>query len=114
MGHSIGAVKFNDDKILYYEYNGSVSVVLPKLYETEDDVHDNWRENPAADCVCGNDEAVRIMTTYGGGFSWNGRACRSCYAITDGFMPFNDCEAVDYDKRAPEWSPWKKEKEGAS
>lgn len=86
MSHAVGAVRFDDGKILYYEYDGTSDVAIAKLYETRDEVYENWRESPPAHCTCGKTEPVRIMTTYGGGSAWDGRACRHCRAITDGFM----------------------------
>jgi len=107
MSHAIGAVRFEDGKILYYEYNGTTDVVIDKLYETQDEVLENWRKYPDANCGCGNDEPVRIMSTYGDGFAWDGRACRNCYAITDGFTVDFAWESGTYEDKEPEWSPFK-------
>lgn len=84
MSHSIGKVRFKNDKILYYEYNGTCDVVINHLYETEAEVNKNWRNHKTVFCNCGKDEPVEIATSYGGGFSWDGRACRKCMTITAG------------------------------
>lgn len=102
MSHSGGAVKFSDGKVLYYEYNGTADVPISHLYETWDDVDDNWRKHQWLYCDCKRDEPVMIVTSCGGGFGWNGRACRFCYAITDGFDPFSE-EREGYIDGMPEW-----------
>lgn len=44
MSHAIGAVKFkNDNKIMYYEYDGTSDVVLPKLHLNIEGVNEEWR-----------------------------------------------------------------------
>jgi len=127
MSHASGAVRFNDGAILYFEYNGTSDVCIPPLWETQEEVIKHWRaDDPRWGCVCdvGAWEEVEIMSTYGGGFYWRGRACRGCNTLVDGLIPsfgvYGDDnypfqmgspvsdEQRDHFKRGyPRWSPWK-------
>lgn len=110
MSHAVGAVKFADGEILFYEYNGTSDVAIPQLWPTTQEVDDNWRSGEWRNCQCAPvavHEPVSIMTTYGGGFYWNGRACRQCMSIVDGFQPFLYMETNGYKDGEPAWSPWR-------
>lgn len=104
MSHAFGAVKFSDGLILHCEYNGTLDVLLSNLYNTSDEVKANWRKQVWKhhnDRSCYKTENVEIATTYGGGFSWKGRACRHCRVIIDNHSP-------NYDTRSnglPDWYP---------
>lgn len=111
MSHAMGAVRFQDGTLLYYEYNGTSDTVISKLYASEQEVRDNWRSWTHAGCHCGGDEPVEIMSTYGGGGWWRGRACRTCMAVTSGLVPFyDDVSHIQEDgwehEGFPAWSPW--------
>lgn len=120
MSHASGAVKFNDDTIKFCEYNGAADVVCSRLYDTKEEMNEHWRKDNDANCNCGKDERVRIMNTYGGGMNWNGRACKKCMAVTNGFYPYGQeiapWETKDWKKERleidlkygePGWSPFK-------
>lgn len=91
MSHAHGKVVFEDKHVLYYEYDGTVDRVCPKLWDTVEDVSKNWREPEpfSRTCTCGKDEPVVIDSDYGFGFHWNGRACRTCKVITQGLEPYS-------------------------
>lgn len=111
MSHAIGAVKFEDNSILYYEYNGTCDIVLPKLRQTREEVWDNWRKWEDAPCLHPDNcqaEPVEIMSTYGGSFYWNGRACKKCMAITSGLNVVELGEGEERDGR-PIWCPFEAE-----
>ena len=80
MSHSLGAVLFKDKSIKYFEYNGTVDVCQPKLFSTSKEVYDNWRTNDWPQCnnTEHNHQKVRIFSSYGKGFSWDGFACLNC------------------------------------
>ena len=104
MSHATGAVRFTaDNRVMYYEYNGTSDVTISHLYETRQEVLDNWRNHTWLHCTCGKDEPAEIYTSYGFGFSWMGRACRHCYAITDGFNPGDEVFDGDIDNTEPDW-----------
>ena len=92
MSHASGYVVFNDGLKLYYEYNGTADIVLPKLWETMSEMEKHWREDNPFDreCVCGNDEQVIVYTSYGGGWHFLSRACRKCKVITNAPNPFEN------------------------
>jgi hypothetical protein len=87
MSHSSGKVTFKDGLVLHFEYNGTSDICIPKLYETFEEMSENWRTYPKAECNCGNDEEVIIYASYGGGIEWEGRACRKCMCITQNLIP---------------------------
>lgn len=43
MSHANGKVRFNDGSIKHFEYNGSDNICIPKLYDTYDEMIENWR-----------------------------------------------------------------------
>lgn len=93
MSHSSGLVKFPDDKIFWYEYNGTVDVCLPFLYETGEEMMAHWRRTDWKYCTCNNpSENVFISSSYGNGFYWQGMACRTCMIITKELEPNYDTE----------------------
>ena len=111
MSHSDGAVKFLDGTIMFFEYNGTVDVCIPVLYDTYDEMRANWRRTDLknSDYYCKAEigtlshswEWVRIATSYGGGFSWDGKVCRQCKRIVNNLEP-------DYDSQEeglPDWLP---------
>jgi hypothetical protein len=87
MSHSSGTVTFKDGLVLHYEYDGTCDVCIPALYETFDEMWENWRTYPERECKCNNDEDVTIYSNYGNGFSWEGTACRHCMCITKNLIP---------------------------
>lgn len=107
MSHSTAACRFSDGLILYCEYNGTSDVMLPHLYDTQDERDENWRCRDWKYCTCGNPlghEEVILAASYGGGFSWHGKACRECKVITDNYMPFDECDSEREDG-LPDWYP---------
>lgn len=87
MSHSLGMIFSRDEKpkvLAYYEYDGTSDVCRPRLFNTSDEVHDNWRTKDFwRECKCGNAPTpVWIYSGYGGGFYWEGEACLKCHAIT--------------------------------
>lgn len=108
MSHAIGAVEFLDKTILYYEYNGTADVVMPKLRKSQQEVLDNWRNYVAAPCLNKTQcqlEPVEVMTTYGGSSYWKGKACKKCMAIVCPLDIGNLEDGKEFDG-APDWSPF--------
>lgn len=112
MSHAIGAVKFKKDGLIkYFDYNGTADVSVSNLVEDQQKV--NFREMEWLSCKCKQDEEVEIFTTYGYGRYWNGRACRNCNAITDGWSDYGD-EITGKGSREsihgyPNWYPFKED-----
>jgi len=109
MSHSHGAVRFGNGDIFYIEFNGTVDVCLSNLYKSPEEVQEHWREQKWKHC---NHKPVRlepieIAVEYGGGWYWNGFACKECMVITDRCEPF-DPASEDRWKASdglPEWYP---------
>ena len=83
MSHSSGAVRFSDNTILFYEYNGTTDTVVNHLYDNLIKVWDNWRNHNNLKCNCGRGEGVEIYSSYSGGSHWTGKACRFCKAFVE-------------------------------
>ncbi len=85
MSHASGRVRLWDGVEFWYEYNGTSDVVMPRLYETLDELQANWRRTDD-DPECQHDpncdwELAMISSNYGGGFHWPGQVCRKCKLI---------------------------------
>ena len=111
MSHANGQVKFQDGLVLHYEYDGTSDIVLPALYKTWEEMHENWRNQPWKQCSCGKDEPVELATDYAFGYSWAGRACRHCMAVTDGIGVYDINEYI-VDDLLPEW--WQYQRGGTN
>lgn len=82
MSHASGAVRFKDGTVMFYEYNGTSEVAVSHLYDNMQGVLDNWRKGEWLTCLCPNGmEPVEIYSSYGGGFTYPGLACRTCRAL---------------------------------
>jgi hypothetical protein len=100
MSSDIGAVKFNDGLVMWFEYNGTSDICVPHLQDNPNFVYNK----PWLECNCDNDESVEIMTYYGGGMYWLGKACRHCRSITDKLEPYGYDDGWSYNKESkPEW-----------
>ncbi|MBG9732227.1 hypothetical protein ABD87_22650 [Lysinibacillus sphaericus] len=89
MSHTTGTVTFKDGEKLWFEFNGTMGICESALYETFDEMNDNWRNHEQRKCACNNHEEVEIYTSFADGETWDGRACRSCKCITRGITPFS-------------------------
>lgn len=92
MSHATGLILFEDGCHRFFEYDGTVDVCRPKLWETYQELHDHWREElsyPWAKCTCGNPpESVKAFADYGNGMHWNTTACKTCGLIVDRGDPY--------------------------
>ncbi len=106
MSHAYGAVKFRDGLTLFCEYNGTVDVMITKLWSTKAEVDAHWRD-PNAEfpgCDCGRSEMIEMATSYGFGAHWKGDAFRFCMAITKGWSR-RDPEEDDVELEGfPQWA----------
>jgi hypothetical protein len=109
MSHALGAVKFPDGRVYFFEYDGTECVALNRLYETEREVEDNWRSHRSGACRCRPGRAawveIEIMTLYGAGFHWSGTGCANCRKIVLGTDPY--AKGVVTHDGHPDWSPWR-------
>jgi hypothetical protein len=106
MSHATGAVRFSNNEIYYCEYNGTVDVMLPKLFNTYEEMEVEWRKQIWSVCKdkTHQHQVVEIATSYAGGFSWIGKACIICKTITD-YFSIVDHDEVYYHDSLPEWFP---------
>lgn len=106
MSHSLGAIKFQDGIIRYYEYDGTSDIVISHHYATAQEVFDNWRNHKWLDCKCVNNEPVSIYTSYGDGYYIDGSACKKCNSVQSNEMFFHIIEPYETDdwaKQLPEF-----------
>ncbi len=102
MSHALGALKFKDGTIKYYEYDGTSDVVLSHFYDTPEEVSDNWRKGTWINCGCGNEESVMIFSSYGAGYYIEGKACKNCKSVTSNDVDFDMIESDNTDHWAKE------------
>jgi hypothetical protein len=101
MSHAIGAVRFGNGTIRWFDYNGTTDICEPHLVERPDEVR--FREMPWRHCTCGRDEPVEIANDYGNGTWWRGRACDPCRTITAGVSWVE--EGISAQDGYPPWWP---------
>ena len=108
MGTSEARIRFNDGTIYYGGYQNTTDVITGDLFcKTSEefwDAHDNNHHSSDSVCKC-EIEPVVIADNYGGGKYWNGKACKLCGALYEGFDPYPDSnisEHGDYRKQVKE------------
>jgi hypothetical protein len=103
MSHASGAVRFKDGVVKFYEYNGTSDVCISHLYDSMKAMLAHWRKGQWMACACPEGmEDVEIYSSYGGGFTFPGKACRKCSALYGGSYD----EENYYDKQMsgePQW-----------
>jgi hypothetical protein len=101
MSHSSGEVIKDNQVIGYFEYNGTVDVALPAIWNTMDEVHDNWRKQEWRSCTCSTPQVseVTLYSSYGSGFHWKSKACLSCRTIVSNHDPHSHWDDPSYDSR---------------
>lgn len=104
MSRANGAVLTKDGKIFYCEYNGTVDVMIPNLYTTRDEMQSNWRTKRFDLCSHPDShkkESVKVATSYGYGFSWDGFMCVECNCLVSPLEPDYKTESNEL----PDWYP---------
>ncbi|WP_311078069.1 hypothetical protein [Paenibacillus polymyxa] len=87
MSRTIGYVTFSDSTKYYFKYDGTADICNRNLYVNE---NEPWNIEEPKICQCNNSEEVVIQANYGGGFWWEGKACRACMCITEGTDPYDE------------------------
>ncbi len=82
MSHAIGAIKFQDGAVRFYEYNGTSDLVIGRHYATTEEVHNNWRNHTEPKCQHNKEEDVSIYADYASGIYMKGKACKCCGSLT--------------------------------
>ena len=82
MSHVSGAIKFKDETVMFYEYDGTSDICISHLYKTMKEVVGNWRKSAWLKCICGSEEDVEIYSSYGYGKLFKGKACKKCLSLT--------------------------------
>jgi len=106
MSHATGAIKFKDNTIRYYEYNGTSDVVISHHYKTLDEVSENWRKGEWLECECGKEESASIFTQYGGGYYIEGKACKRCNSVRSNELDFEIIEREETEDWANKILQW--------
>lgn len=108
MSHQTGAVRFPDGTINLFEYNGTVDICIPMLWDKREELSAHWRSGQWRDCLCGpaaKIEPVEIYANYGGGYYWPGTACRTCNTLVSGHEPAGE-ENGEKDGEPEWWLEW--------
>jgi hypothetical protein len=85
---------------MWCEYNGTSDVMQPQLYDTNEEMADNWRNADwTKKCTCGKLEPVKIHAQYGGGIDWEGEACRDCKCLNHDHLTYDWKEEQEYRER---------------
>lgn len=92
MSRAKGTLTFEDGVTLGCVYDGTIDTLLTRLYPDRQTAWDTyarlrdagalWWNDMRHTCTCGHDEPATVEVDYGGGVSWETRACRHCGAIT--------------------------------
>mgnify|MGYP003649546544 FL=1 len=106
MSHATGSIKFEDNTIRYYEYNGTCDVVISHHYKTLDEVSENWRKGEWLECTCGEEEPVSIFTQYGDGYYIEGKACKKCNSVRSNESDFEIIEREETEDWANKILQW--------
>ncbi|MDU6995967.1 MAG: hypothetical protein E6356_13990 [Terrisporobacter othiniensis] len=97
MSHASGEVRFKDGTIRYVEYNGTSDFMHSLSYETKQEMDDNWRELPEEPkCEHRHIEDVELYSSYGYGFTWEGKCCKDCGWIVEGEDPYQEENELEY------------------
>lgn len=101
MSHATAYVRFAaDGLVVFAEYDGTMDMIIPRLYATPDDLWDGWRSAEArtAACKCNSAEPAEYCSTYGSGSYGPVQACRHCMVIATA-----DAWNEDQGYSGPEW-----------
>lgn len=84
MSHSPGKVLDVIGEILgHFEYNGTVDVARPKIFETLEECEAAWRKDQPATCACHGVEVTLVCERV----TWDARACLEHGFIVHGCSP---------------------------
>jgi hypothetical protein len=89
MSSARAMARFPDGTVSQYTYVGTVDQVAAEP-RPESNAARPWERALPRPCGHRSIVPVEIWTAYGGGFFWEGRACRDCRHITHGSGPFED------------------------
>lgn len=91
MSHSHATFIFADRSPLFGEYNGTTDIMLPLMFDAQEEVKKHWRQQKWKDCSCRRNPVACIAHTYyGGGYYWHGSACLTCRVFIGPKMPFDE------------------------
>lgn len=93
MSHSSGEVWVNGSRLGWFEYNGTADLVMPRIFLTQDELCDNWRNDHAQPWgeKCGCDKTAAIVVShYGSVNAWEAEVCVPCMRICGPLNPYED------------------------
>jgi hypothetical protein len=98
MSDALLKVTFKDGYRLFGLYHGTSDIAYENLFDTEDEpwIYRRHKDEKYKELTktreAINPETVEIHSYYGGGFSWEGKACRIAKVITQGCDPYPEEE----------------------
>lgn len=88
MSNATGQVRFPDGEIMFFIYRGTYDRADSDLYPSSKEAWDNWKRGHDLSHTSHEEEDVEIATDYGGGITWQGKACCLCHKIVAGTNPY--------------------------
>jgi len=87
-----------DRQVLAYSlYDGTNDWQTHRLWASQDEAWAKWDTDKRPKCSCKGDPCI-VQSTYGGVVEWEGRICRACMVLTEGFG-----DSPMFPKPSPEW-----------
>lgn len=110
MSHAQGLLRFENGQIGHLIYHGTSDIMLPMYYDTPEVAWEEYQKRGGRypeECTHKKDK-VEVYSDYGGGFYWEGTACRKCKAIDYKYTtPYGDevtgKRDFEYINGKPEW-----------
>lgn len=97
MGTSLAKIRFNDGTIYYGGYQNTSDIITGGMFcKTYKELEDKSHDSMYLACKCKTIEPVAIAVNYGGGFYWNGKACKACGRLHEGYNPYPDSDISPY------------------
>ena len=93
MSRNIGVIVFHSDaRKMWIKYNATVEQCYPKLYDSPEDVAEDWYTTDWPICFCGNAESASVYPydvapPSGKTVHWEITACRNCRCIVTNLRP---------------------------
>lgn len=93
MSRCTGVVVFHSDsKKMWIKHNATVEQCYPKLYDTPEDVAQDWNTDDWPICSCGGAEEATVypydvVPPQGETVQWGITACRKCRCIVTNLQP---------------------------
>lgn len=77
--------------MLHGEYDGTSDTMQPNMFLTTEERNEQWRKQKWKKCECESEKLPCVVEShYGGGFSWDGSACKECMVFLGPYTPYDE------------------------